>query len=307
MDLLIRQLRWEADDIVSVTLADPHGDELPSWEPGAHLDLHTPVGVRQYSLCGDPRRRDEWRVAVRRAPQSRGGSQWIHDEARVGGLITVGPPRNSFPLVAAPSYLFIGGGIGLTPLLPMIGQVARAGLPWTLLYAGRRRTTMAFLDELAAYGDRVHVRPADEHGRLDVAAELAGVATDAAVYCCGPAGLITTVEQHCQDRPTGSLHVERFEPVAAGAAGDTAFDVELDRSGVTLHVPADASILDVIERAGIAAIGSCYQGTCGSCETRVLDGRPDHRDSVLSESERIAGETMMLCVSRATSRLVLDL
>lgn len=308
-ELRVRQLRWEADDIVSITLADPGGAELPSWEPGAHVDLHTPAGVRQYSLCGDPHHREEWRLAVLRQDQGRGGSQWVHDVLRVGDLVTVGMPRNAFPLVPASNYLFIAGGIGVTPLRPMIENAERTGVPWTLLYGGRRRSAMAFLSELSAYGDRVTVQPEDEEGRLDPAGELDGLADGTAVYCCGPAGLITAVEEHCRTRPPGTLHVERFEPAAPPAAfADTAFDVELARSGVTLRVPEGTSILQVVESAGLADLGSCYQGTCGSCETKVLGGRPDHRDSVLSEAERASGTSMMLCVSRCTSpRLVLDL
>ncbi|AXI80967.1 PDR/VanB family oxidoreductase [Peterkaempfera bronchialis] len=308
-ELRVRQLRWEADDIVSLTLAEPHGRRLPSWQPGAHVDLHTPAGVRQYSLCGNPRRRDAWRVAVYREPGGRGGSQWVHDGLRVGSLVTVGAPRNAFPLLPAPRYLFIGGGIGVTPLLPMIDQAGRAGVPWTLLYGGRRRSSMAFLSELGRYGDRVRLRPEDEYGRLDLAAELDGLAEGTAVYCCGPPGLVAAVEEHDRSWPPGALHIERFAPVAQQhPLDDTAFDVQLVRSGVTLRIPARTSILDVVERAGLANVGSCYQGTCGSCETKVVEGTPDHRDSVLSADERASGTSMMICVSRCTSsRLVLDL
>ncbi|MGI5487778.1 PDR/VanB family oxidoreductase [Microtetraspora malaysiensis] len=309
-ELRVRQMRWEADDVFSVTLADPLGTPLPSWEPGAHVDLHTPAGVRQYSLCGDPRRADEWRVAVYREPGGRGGSEWVHGALRVGEPVPVGAPRNAFALAPAPRYLFIAGGIGVTPLIPMIDHAERAGVPWTLLYGGRRRSSMAFLDELAEYGDRVKIRPEDEYGRLDLAAELDGLAEGTAVYCCGPPGLTLAVEGHHPVWPPGTLHVERFTPaeVAGDPAADREFEVELARSGVTLRVPAGTSILDVVEGAGLADIGSCYQGTCGSCETKVLAGSPDHRDSVLSADERAAGASMMLCVSRCASpRLVLDL
>ncbi|MER7502705.1 PDR/VanB family oxidoreductase [Nonomuraea pusilla] len=312
-ELRVLQLRWEAEDVVSVTLADPGGARLPTWEPGAHVDVRTPAGVRQYSLCGDPRDTGTWRVAVLREPGGRGGSQWIHDALRVGRLVTVGAPRNAFPLVAAPRYLFVAGGIGVTPLLPMIGRAELSGVPWRLLYGGRRRASMAFLGELGAYGDRVAVRPQDEQGLPDLRAELERLPEGTAVYCCGPAGLIAAVEELWPgDRP-GTLHVERFAPAApldtaSDTASDTAFDVELVRSGVTLRVPAGRSILDVVEGEGLAELGSCYQGTCGSCETKVLDGTPDHRDSVLSAAERAAGTSMMLCVSRcSSSRLVIDL
>ncbi|MGW4487634.1 PDR/VanB family oxidoreductase [Amycolatopsis sp. NPDC004368] len=293
-----------ADGVVRLTLRDPAGADLPEWTPGAHVDLVLgPDLVRQYSLCGDPADRSVLQVAVLREPSGRGGSAFVH-ELTGGERLRVRGPRNHFALEPAPRYLFVAGGIGITPLVPMIAAAEAAGADWRLLYGGRTRASMAFADELrTAYGDRVELVPQDERGLLDLDAALAA-APGAAVYCCGPEPLLAAVEQRCDP---GSLHVERFtarpdtEPKAA-------FEVELAQSGRTLAVPADRSILEVLEESGLPVLSSCQEGTCGTCETGVLEGTPDHRDSVLTAAEREAGDVMMICVSRcAGSRLVLDL
>jgi ferredoxin-NADP reductase len=299
-----------ADDVVVVTMADPDGGALPPWTPGAHIDLVLgPDLVRQYSLCGDPADDRTIRVGVLRTPDSRGGSAAVHT-LEVGQQVLVRGPRNHFPLVPAPRYCFVAGGIGITPLLPMIAEVEAAGAEWTLLYGGRSRASMAFTDELAAYGDRVTLAPQDEVGLLDLASLLAEPQDDTLVYCCGPEPLLAAMEAGCAEWPAGALHLERFapKPTGAPAGAERAFEVVLARSGLTLTVPPDRSIFDVVEKAGVAVLGSCHEGMCGTCEQFVLEGEPDHRDSVLSEEDRAANETMMICVSRAfTDRLTLDL
>ncbi len=221
----------------------------------------------------------------------------------------MGGPRNNFPLVPSAEYLFVAGGIGITPILPMVHQAEMLGADWRLLYGGRRRDSMAFLDELSQYGDRVDVRPQDESGLLPLATLLGTPQPETLIYCCGPEPLLAAVEQRCAGWPRGSLHVERFAPRPQGEpARAEAFEVVLEQSGLTLTVPPDRSILSVVEEAGIGVLSSCAEGTCGTCETGVLGGVPDHRDSVLSEDERQAGDCMMICVSRARGdRLVLDL
>ncbi|MEU1180095.1 PDR/VanB family oxidoreductase [Streptomyces sp. NPDC005820] len=302
-----------ADGVVSLVLAPRDGVPLPLWQPGAHIDLVLPTGtVRQYSLCGPTAVTDCWRVAVLREPDSRGGSRWIHDNVRAGSELRVRGPRNTFPLRPSARYVFIGGGIGITPLLPMIAEAEAAGAEWSLLYGGRTRASMAFLPELEAYGERVTVRPQDEYGLLDLAGHLGEPDPSALVYCCGPAGLLDAVEAHCADRPAGSLHVERFTAApgrpALDGAGDEPFEVELRSSGVTLTVPPGRSLLKTVEAAGVPVLSSCEEGICGSCETAVLAGEIDHRDSLLTDDERAAGDTMLICVSRARGgRLVLDL
>ncbi|MEW2357098.1 PDR/VanB family oxidoreductase [Spirillospora sp. NPDC029432] len=297
-----------ADGVVALTLARPDGGRLPDWTPGAHVDLVLPGGLtRQYSLCGDRWDARSYRVGVLREPAGRGGSAFVHDELREGDLVGIGGPRNNFRLVPAERYLFIAGGIGITPLLPMIVQAELLGIGWRLLYGGRTRASMAFLDELAPYGDKVAVVPQDEHGLLDLAAWLPDPA-GTKVYCCGPGALLDAVERRCAGWPPGLLRTERFVAAARRSAVDGAFEVELRRSGRTLTVGPRQSLLQALGEAGVPVLSSCRQGLCGTCETTVLDGVPDHRDSLLDDAERAAGDCMFVCVSRAAGdRLVLDL
>lgn len=307
--LVVHARERAADGVVALDLSDPAGGELPAWTPGAHVDLILADGlVRQYSLCGDPADRTTWRIAVLREPEGRGGSAYVHDELHPGTTILARGPRNHFPLLPAPGYLFIAGGIGITPVIPMIAAVD--GAPWKLVYGGRTAASMAFARELhAAHGDRVELRPQDEHGLLDLDGLLAQEPPDTLVYCCGPAPLLEAVERRCADRPPGTLHVERFTPKDAGEpALAESFEVELAVSGRTLTVPPGRSILEVVEEAGVQVLSSCHEGTCGTCETAVLAGEVDHRDSLLTADERAANDTMFICVSRAACpKLVLDL
>jgi ferredoxin-NADP reductase len=307
LQLVVRQLSRAADGVVTLVLADPDGRELPAWEPGAHIDVCMPSVTRQYSLCGDPGQRGSYRVGVLLEPHSRGGSRFIHEELCAEQLLTVRPPRNHFALVDAPAYLFVAGGIGITPLLPMLAEVERAGRAWRLVYGGRHRPSMAFLDELAAYGDKVVLRPQDEYGLLDLD-QVLDVPDDTHVYCCGPEPLVTAVEERLTLRSPERLHVERFSPrTPAEAEPRNAFEVHCQGSGVTVTVPADGSMLDALLGAGIDMNYDCREGTCGTCELEVLEGEADHRDSILSAQEREAGEIIFPCVSRARSgRLVLD-
>ncbi|HCA88493.1 MAG TPA: oxidoreductase [Streptomyces sp.] len=311
-ELTVARKEGAAEAVVALTLRHPAGEPLPCWEPGAHIDLEFDQHLtRQYSLCGDPADRTAWRVAVLREPDGRGGSAHVHDRLAEGDRVRVRGPRNHFPFEPAARHLFIAGGIGITPLLPMAAAAQAAGTDWQLLYGGRSRSSMAFLDELAAYGDRVTVRPQDEYGLLDLDACLGGgPREDTLVYVCGPEPLLAAVEERCAaGRRAGALRTERFharqpeEPVRAGV-----FEVVLARSGVTVRVPPDRSVLRAVEEAGVPVLSSCREGTCGTCETDVLEGVPDHRDSLLTAEERAAGDTMMICVSRSCGpRLVLGL
>ncbi|ASR01471.1 PDR/VanB family oxidoreductase [Gordonia rubripertincta] len=302
-----------AEGVVSLVLADPDGADLPQWSPGAHLDLVLGENlIRQYSLCGDVADRTQFTVAVLREPESRGGSQTVHDEVAVGDLIAVKGPRNNFALVDAPSYLFVAGGIGITPLKPMIAEVDARGAEWTLLYGGRTASGMAFADVLTQqYSDRVQVRPQDEHGLLDLDTALDALSAGAAVYCCGPEPLLAAIEEKCKSRSGVELHLERFAPKVGTSENDgpaEGFEVVLERSGKSVAVAAGETVLDALLREGVDVDFSCREGTCGTCEVPVLDGLPDHRDSVLSEEEHGANDCMFVCVSRSCSkRLVLDL
>ena len=313
-DLVVRSRSTPAEGVVVLDLAHPENEDLPRWGPGAHIDLILDDGLtRQYSLCGDPRESGIWRVGVLLEPNSRGGSRYVHQNLKKGATVRVRGPRNHFPLVDAQHYRFIAGGIGITPIFAMVGAAQRAGTDWTLLYGGRTRASMAFAEELAErYPERVTLWPQDQRGLLDLESLLKEPEDNTLVYCCGPEALLGAVEQHCAHWPTGVLHIERFAakaPTAEQAAEALdRFEVVCHRSGVTFEITPDQSILEVLEEEGIPILGSCYEGVCGTCETRVLEGTPDHRDSVLTEPERAAGEVMLVCVSRSrTERLVLDL
>ncbi|WP_406135261.1 PDR/VanB family oxidoreductase [Streptomyces sp. NBC_01089] len=298
---VIDRIEEIADGVVSVDLRGAEGPLAP-WEAGAHIDLVLPNWLtRQYSLCGDPAEPERYRIAVRHERLSRGGSEYVHRFLRPGRTLEVSLPRNHFPLEPAPEYLFVAGGIGITPILPMLRTAAEGGAAAKLVYVGRSRASMPFADELrAAYGGRVTVVATDTHGRPDFAASAAGVASDALVYCCGPAPMLAALEAAF---PAGRLRIERFRPAARKFAPETAFEAVCARSGQTVQVDADKSLLDALNHAGRSVPSGCREGVCGSCELTVLDGEPEHRDDIGAPEGR-----MYPCVSRALSpRLVLDL
>ena len=310
-DLVVRRRDTPAEGVAVLDLGYPDGAELPRWQPGAHIDLLLDEDLtRQYSLCGDPRELTTWRIGVLLDPNSRGGSKYVHDNLHEGAAVRVRGPRNHFPFVDAARYRFIAGGIGITPIMTMLEAAELAGADWTLLYGGRTRGSMAFADELAQrHPDRVTVWPQDESGLLDLDSLLNQPEVDTVVYCCGPEPLLNAVEQRCAPWPAESLHVERFAAKAAeqSASALEKFEVVCQRSGITIQVEGDDSILELVEEAGVPITTSCYEGICGTCRATVLEGVPDHRDSVLKAPEKEAGQ-MILCVSRScTPRLVLDL
>ncbi|MFE4329252.1 PDR/VanB family oxidoreductase [Streptomyces sp. NPDC056831] len=303
--LLITERTEPADGVVQLRLEGP---DLPAWQPGAHLDLLLPSGlVRQYSLCGNPADPDTYTIATRLVEDGRGGSREVHDRLHEGEEIEVRAPRNRFPLAEAPAYLFIAGGIGITPILPMLRSVAASGADWRLLYGGRSRATMPFLDEiekLGTEGDRVTIVPGDEAGHPDTAAALAVTAEGTAVYCCGPEPLMDAVTAALP--PGRTLHLERFTAATTSSADRGPFEVELHRSGRTVQVAAGQSVLAAVREELPYVSYSCEQGFCGTCQQRVLQGEIDHRDELLTDSER--DDSMLICVSRCRGeRLVLDL
>jgi len=314
IDLVVHRRHAAADGVAALDLVDPHGGDLPAWEPGAHIDLLLDEGlVRQYSLCGDPRDAKIWRVGVLLDPQSRGGSRHVHDHLVEGAAVRVRGPRNHFALVDSPRYLFMAGGIGITPILGMVDSAQQAGSDWTLIYLGRTRTTMAFAGALSdSYGERVTLWPHDERERFDLQTALREPAGQTLVYCCGPEQLLAAAERHCAHWPEGSLHIERFAAKAPAAEPGVealeSFQVVCQRSGVTVEVSEDTSILEALEEADIPILSSCLEGICGTCEATVLEGTPDHRDSMLTDAERASGNKILTCVSRSCSeKLVLDL
>ncbi len=297
-----------ADGTIALTVRG-EGQALPEWAPGAHIDLVLPSGrVRQYSLYGDPADSASYRVAVLREPDGRGGSVEIHD-LPVGTRIGIRGPRNNFALIDAPAYLFVAGGIGITPLLPMIRRLHEAECEWRLVYRGRSVPTMAFGNALLRqYPDRVTLLPADTHARPDLDELLRRTPAATAVYCCGPEDLLAAMESAVARQPHVTLHTERF---AASNRGEdrtnTAFEAELRRSGVVVPVPAERTLLAAIQAVDPTVDLSCSDGVCGTCATRVLAGVPDHRDDVLQADERDRVDIIYPCVSRARGdRLVLD-
>lgn len=309
--LEISSTRRQADGVLSLDLRAVDGASLPDWTPGAHIEIELAEGiVRHYSLCGDPNDDQLWRIAVLREPASRGGSKLIHENIRPGHVVSARGPRNNFTLVDSDRYLFIAGGIGITPILPMVHEVAKRGKPWSLVYGGRKLESMAFVDELGEIsGGDLHVMPEDEYGLLDLDRFIGAPRAHTAVYCCGPGPLIDAVEQRCSSWPAGALHLERFTPKnVSSRCGDGEFDVQLARSGKCLRVPADRTLLEVLEEAGFEIDNSCRAGICGTCELGVADGIPEHNDDILSDAERDSNQVILPCVSRSKSAvLVVDL
>lgn len=302
-----------AEGVMQLVLAHPDGVALAGWEPGAHLEIETTCGIRQYSLCGAPG--DDYTVAVLRETAGRGGSCSLHDTVTAGASLRVRGPRNHFPLADdADDYLLVAGGIGITPLKAMAQHLAARGKRWRLHYGGRSLASMAYVRELQALAPtNVEVVPEDTHGRLDLSSILRDANAGTVVYCCGPAGLLDAAAAAVAASPARSLHVERFSAGAAVAvdesdAGESTFVVELAASGGEIEVGPDRSILEAVRDKLGDVPSSCEDGYCGTCETPVIEGVPLHRDTVLTASEQESGEMMMICVSRSRSpRLVLDL
>lgn len=305
----IREIRAEADGIKSFEVERTDGAPFPSWAPGAHLDITLAPGLsRQYSLCEGSDDGRRLRFAVLREPSSRGGSILLHDRLAVGDEIAIAALRNNFPLVDAERYLLVAGGIGVTPILAMARLLEGGGKDWRLLYGGRTRASMAFLDDLEPFGDKVMIRPENEFGLLDLGAFLGDAAPGKVAYCCGPEPLIAAVERHCADWPEEALQIERFRPRAQeDHEAESSFEVELRRTGKVLTIPPGRSIADVLDDAGVHIPRSCNEGTCGTCITKVVEGVPDHRDSFLRPKQRAENKRIMPCCSRSLSeRLVLD-
>ena len=305
LPLVVSEITRETPSIVSVRLEHPSGEPLPPWEPGAHLDVQLVTRhERQYSLCGDPADTRSYRIAVLNEPLSRGGSHYIHTQLRVGSRVFVRPPRNLFELGDAASYLLLAAGVGITPILAMARHLAATGADWRLIYAVRTPGDAAFTEELAALGDRVTVHASAASGRLDLGALLGGLEPGTDVYSCGP----TPFTDALQAAPLARgcrLHLERFEPKPREFGEPQPFEVEVAGTGRVLQVPPDRTMLGILKAAGFDPGGSCLRGVCGSCALQVLDGTPEHRDSLTADD---ASTTMYPCVSRALSpRLVVDL
>lgn len=320
---IVTQARWEADGVLSLTLTAPGGVALPEWHPGAHVDVRLPSGlVRQYSLCGDPAE-STYTIAVLREKDGRGGSAEIHDTALVGRDLRIRAPRNHFQLESADRYLFLAGGIGITPVLAMVREAIDRGSSWTLHYGGRSASTMAFTRTLRSLagsdGDSLTIRAEDQEGPLPLRDIVRDAAAGTVLYACGPAGMLRVLrEAVVSERPDLELRTEQFtaapksnttdEADTADVAPNGPFEVELSRTGETVSVPPGTSILDAVRELRPDVLSSCEEGFCGTCETKVIAGTPIHQDSILGERERAKNTTMMICVGGcASGRLVLDL
>lgn len=312
--LLIQQIRLESEDIASFDLVAEDGHPLPAFVAGAHIGVQVPGGPRRsYSLVNAPAERGHYRIAVKREPDSQGGSAWFHETAHVGMALQVAPPLNDMALVEdAPLSVFIAGGIGITPMLSMIARLQERGGPWQLHYSARTPRQMAFraaLQQLGASGHgQVHLHfTGAGAARMDLAQIVRSAPAQAHLYACGPAGLIDGFIAACAQRPAQTVHYERFA-AAQQAATAGGFSLRLLRDGRTLQVPEGKSILDVLLDADIDVQYACTQGVCGTCRLDVKGGIPDHRDDCLSDAEKAANDCLIACCSGSrTATLVLDL
>ncbi len=304
------ELRLEAERVISLRLrADDDG--FAPWTPGAHITLILPNRMsRQYSVIESDAAITWLRIAVLLEPAGRGGSEYIHHFLRPGQVVLVEGPRNKFPLPPAGPLTMFAGGIGITPILPMLRTATAQGRPWTLDYVGRRRESMPFLAELERdYGDRVRAWPTRRTGRVPLTEVLTAAPADTAVLACGPQGMLDSLELAVLESPLpdSCLHVERFKPRPRPPVVERPVLLRAARSQVDVQVDEKTSLLDGLLRAGIPINASCRNGVCGTCETRVLGGVPDHRDDVLTREQQEAGDTMLVCVSRAVGEeLILD-
>ena len=304
----VNSMRLEAKDVVSIELKDARGRELPMFTAGAHIDLHLANGmVRSYSLLNATCERQRYVVGVLNDRKGRGGSRFIHERLRVGEILKCSVPRNSFALNEdASKTVLIAGGIGVTPIICMLDRLLKIGRAVELIYCARSRLDAAFLDKLTALGGNAHIHFDDERGGApDLKSLLAHRPNDTHFYCCGPEAMIAAFEEACRDLDYRNVHLERFAPAgAATQAQHHGYQVKLAKKGITVDVPAGKPMIDALEEAGVEVEFSCREGICGVCETRVLDGTPDHRDSVLTERERDSGQKMMVCVSGCKGNLL---
>jgi ferredoxin-NADP reductase len=317
LPVFVKSVTNLADGINAWEFRRPGGGELPSFTAGGHIDLLLSNGlVRSYSLCNSQDERNRYVIAVRMDSPGRGGSKFIHQSLRAGDRISISLPRNHFRLVEDASHvLFLAGGIGITPIWSMVQRLESLGRSWELHYCTRTRDRCAFLEELKALEARQPGRvyfnfDHEPGGRVtDIDALIAGAPLGAHLYCCGPRPMLDAFEAAAARGGIAQelVHLENFSPVA-DAAVEGGFEVELRRSCKVLAIPPGQTILDVLVAAGLSPVHSCMQGVCGTCETVVLDGIPDHRDSVLTPAERASNRTMMICCSGSKSaRLVLDI
>jgi ferredoxin-NADP reductase len=319
LQVLVRSMTLLASETVAVEFVPGDETELPAFEAGAHVDLVLPNGIRRsYSLCNRPTDRNRYVVGVKKANPSRGASSYIHDRLRVGQRIEISRPRNNFGLArSAERSIFIAGGIGITPIWSMIQMLVSEGRQWRLYYAARTAKDAAFLGEIRALGvahpGSIDIRFDHEAGvaMLDIEGivnENAGAGVH--FYACGPSAMLDAFEAATKSVPEANRHLERFSADAKGSSEGAVNEYEavLAKSGMTLRITSEKSLLDTLLDAGVSVEFSCMEGICGSCRVAVREGLPDHRDHVLTEEERARNDVVLVCCSGSrTQRMVLDL
>jgi ferredoxin-NADP reductase len=326
----VRATNYLAENINAYEVVDPEGGQLPSFTAGSHIDLYFRDGrIRQYSLCSSPYDRQRYVFAVQRELDGRGGSRAIFERVHVGRILVISPPRNAFALAAqAQRHLFLAGGIGITPIMSMIHELAATGRSFELHYCTRSREKAAFHQELSALAATAKVEFHHDQGDpargLDIAALLRVPRPGTHLYYCGPERFMAAVAAAAAHWPPETVHFEHFSAPSNEAAQDSGAnpqsgeeilsrDVEADVSvgftvrvastGQVFEVPGDKSIVQVLREHGFSVPTSCESGLCGTCRTRYLDGVPDHRDYVLDDVARQS--EMLICCSRAKSRSIL--
>ena len=312
----VEEIEREADDIVRLTLSDEHNKSLPSYDCGAHIDLHLPAGiVRQYSLVDPPGAGPVYRIAVKRESMSRGGSKYIHDDMRVGEKLKISTPRNNFGLdPSAAHVVLLAGGIGVTPLISMAQFLAASERTFALHYFTRSTESTAFLGLIQTSKLKDRTRNYFGLGAKEVekaAEEVLRYQSGSHLYLCGPTFFMDVIKSTAerQNWPQSSIHFEYFSaPVSRNEISQDAFEVQLSRTGQVFQILPSQTIADVLARNGVPIQTSCEQGICGTCVTKVLEGVPDHRDFYLSDQEKSRSDKMTICTSRSkTKRIVLDI
>ena len=309
LKMTVAERRQLTEHICEFTLAPADGEKLPSFTAGAHITVQTPSGaMRRYSLVNDGKDPEVYKIALKREINGRGGSMSMHDDAQEGTELQVEVPENTFELTDAKNYLLIAGGIGVTPIYAMSQQLLREYKPFEVIYCTRGEADTAFLEEMkSTLGDRLtlHHDGGDPEAVFDFWDHFEEP-KDMKVYCCGPQPLIDEIEAISGHWPEGRVIFEDFKPVEVVRADDKPFEVKLEKSGITVQVPEDRSILEALRESGVPTVSSCESGTCGTCKTRLVSGKVDHRDMVLMDEEK--DSYVMICVSRAEEGdLVLDL
>lgn len=310
MQARLRAIRWEAKDILSFILEPLGGGLMPPFDPGAHIDVQlAPALTRSYSLVNDPALRGHYEIAVHLAPASRGGSVHIHERWRAGDIIEISAPKNNFPMVEDASHtVLIAGGIGVTPMLPMIARLGKLGRSWELHYVAATPDRAAYVDRLETHDGVTFAYDGVPGGqRLDLKAISDAAPADAHLYCCGPSGMLDAFVAINKERPNGHVHIEYFS-AETDVAANGSYTLELARSGKTIAVEEGETMLDALLAAGVDIGFACGEGVCGTCEVKVLEGIPDHRDHFLTDQDKAANRSIMVCCSGAkSSRLVLDI